>query len=177
MSSLLAKGELENPVERPEEYRWCSIAYHLQTGNRDNFLSMDFGLSHLGYRDISKTLLFDSSKLILRSGFSLLELFGEEDVRLSFPFLDRCVGFLWSVCGWLHECWGYPYTGLVCFYSFGVSRLDKKKNNSEVIMLIVLSVSFLAIKAQLPKIFIRFSVFDKSVPGPLRYLCIANSNT
>ncbi len=35
-------------VERSEEYRWCSLAYHLQTGNRDNFLSMDFGLREFG---------------------------------------------------------------------------------------------------------------------------------
>jgi hypothetical protein len=31
-------------VKRPEEYRWNSIGYHVQTNNRDNFLSTDFGL-------------------------------------------------------------------------------------------------------------------------------------
>lgn len=31
-------------VKRPEDYRWCSIGYHLQTGNKDNFLSLDLGL-------------------------------------------------------------------------------------------------------------------------------------
>ena len=31
-------------VERPEEYRWNSIGYHLQTQNKDDFLSTDFGL-------------------------------------------------------------------------------------------------------------------------------------
>ena len=31
-------------VERPEEYRWNSLGYHLQTGNKDGFLSTDFGL-------------------------------------------------------------------------------------------------------------------------------------
>ncbi|MGB9442616.1 MAG: hypothetical protein WCB15_32060 [Desulfobacterales bacterium] len=31
-------------VNRPEEYRWNSLGYHLQTSNRDNFLSTDFGL-------------------------------------------------------------------------------------------------------------------------------------
>ncbi|RTZ95112.1 MAG: hypothetical protein DSY90_14565 [Deltaproteobacteria bacterium] len=31
-------------VKRPEEYRWSSIGYHIQTDNRDNFLSTDFGL-------------------------------------------------------------------------------------------------------------------------------------
>ena len=30
-------------VERPEDYRWNSLGYHIQTGNRDDFLSLDFG--------------------------------------------------------------------------------------------------------------------------------------
>ena len=32
-------------VERPEDYRWCSLAYHVQTANKDAFLSLDFGLT------------------------------------------------------------------------------------------------------------------------------------
>jgi hypothetical protein len=35
-------------VERPEDYRWNSIGYHLQTGNKDHFLSLDFGLIEFG---------------------------------------------------------------------------------------------------------------------------------
>ena len=35
-------------VKRPEDYRWNSIGYHLQTGNRDGFLSLDFGLKEFG---------------------------------------------------------------------------------------------------------------------------------
>jgi len=31
-------------VERPEQYRWCSLGYHIQTGNKDDFLSTDFGM-------------------------------------------------------------------------------------------------------------------------------------
>ncbi len=31
-------------VEKPEEYRWCSLGYHVQTKNRGRFLSFDFGL-------------------------------------------------------------------------------------------------------------------------------------
>ncbi|MGD9065364.1 MAG: hypothetical protein PVI42_14660 [Desulfobacterales bacterium] len=27
-------------VNRPEEYRWNSLGYHVQTGNKDNFLSL-----------------------------------------------------------------------------------------------------------------------------------------
>ena len=37
-----------NPIragicKRPEEYRWCSLGYHIQTHNKDHFLSLDFG--------------------------------------------------------------------------------------------------------------------------------------
>ncbi|WP_300671994.1 transposase [Desulfoluna sp.] len=35
-------------VTRPEDYRWCSIGHHMQTGNRDDFLSLDFGLVEFG---------------------------------------------------------------------------------------------------------------------------------
>ena len=35
-------------VQRPEDYRWNSIGYHIQTGNKDKFLSLDFGLKEFG---------------------------------------------------------------------------------------------------------------------------------
>jgi len=31
-------------VEKPEDYRWCSLGYHVQSDNKENFLSTDFGL-------------------------------------------------------------------------------------------------------------------------------------
>ena len=31
-------------VERPEDYRWSSLGYHVQAGNKGKFLSLDFGL-------------------------------------------------------------------------------------------------------------------------------------
>ena len=31
-------------VERPDDYRWSSLGYHYQTGNKNQFLSLDFGL-------------------------------------------------------------------------------------------------------------------------------------
>lgn len=31
-------------VTKPEEYRWCSLGYHVQTNNKDRFLSLEFGL-------------------------------------------------------------------------------------------------------------------------------------
>jgi REP element-mobilizing transposase RayT len=39
-------------VDRPEEYRWNSIGYHIQTGNKDDFLSLDFGLKEFGPGEI-----------------------------------------------------------------------------------------------------------------------------
>ena len=38
-------------VERPEDYRWSSLGYHIQSGNRDNFLSTDFGLMEFNVMD------------------------------------------------------------------------------------------------------------------------------
>jgi len=35
-------------VERPEDYRWNSLGYHIQTNNKDDFLSLDFGLKEFG---------------------------------------------------------------------------------------------------------------------------------
>ena len=35
-------------VERPEDYLWSSLGYHIQTGNKDDFLSLDFGLKEFG---------------------------------------------------------------------------------------------------------------------------------
>ncbi len=43
-------------VERPEEYRWNSLGYHTQTGNKDNFLSLDFGLKEFGVVDAEERL-------------------------------------------------------------------------------------------------------------------------
>jgi len=46
-------------VEKPEEYRWSSIGYHLQTNNKDNWLSTDFGLDEWGdYTPEEKIILY-----------------------------------------------------------------------------------------------------------------------
>jgi predicted nuclease of restriction endonuclease-like (RecB) superfamily len=37
-------------AERPEQYRWNSIGYHIQTNNQDNFLSTDFGLKEFNVK-------------------------------------------------------------------------------------------------------------------------------
>jgi REP element-mobilizing transposase RayT len=38
-------------VKRPEDYRWNSLGYHVQTNNRDNFLSSDFGLMEFNVKN------------------------------------------------------------------------------------------------------------------------------
>ena len=43
-------------VKRPEHYRWCGLAYHLQTGNTDHFLSLDFGLEGFQSNDIKEKI-------------------------------------------------------------------------------------------------------------------------
>jgi REP element-mobilizing transposase RayT len=37
-------------VDRPEDYRWSSLGYHIQTENRDRFLSTDFGLKEFNVK-------------------------------------------------------------------------------------------------------------------------------
>ena len=43
-------------VERPEDYRWNSLGYHIQTNNKDDFLSLDFGLKEFGVMDADERL-------------------------------------------------------------------------------------------------------------------------
>jgi len=43
-------------VKRPEDYRWSSLGYHIQTDNRDGFLSMDLGLVEFGELNASERL-------------------------------------------------------------------------------------------------------------------------
>ena len=43
-------------VDRPEQYRWNSLGYHIQTGNKDTFLSLDFGLKEFGVLDAEEKL-------------------------------------------------------------------------------------------------------------------------
>jgi hypothetical protein len=43
-------------VERPEQYRWSSLGYHVQTENKDKFLSTDFGLKEFNPPEADKRL-------------------------------------------------------------------------------------------------------------------------
>ena len=43
-------------VDRPEKYRWNSLGYHMQTNNRDNFLSTDFGLKEFNVKSMKERI-------------------------------------------------------------------------------------------------------------------------
>lgn len=43
-------------VEQPEDYRWSSIGWHVQTGNKGHFLSLSFGLEEQGGSAASERL-------------------------------------------------------------------------------------------------------------------------
>jgi len=43
-------------VKRPEDYRWCSLGYHVQTKNQGGFLSLDFGLLEFGVKSRKERL-------------------------------------------------------------------------------------------------------------------------
>ena len=58
--NLLAYVELNacraKMVKKPEDYRWCSLGYHVQTGNKDGFLSLNFGLANVKTNNAQKRL-------------------------------------------------------------------------------------------------------------------------
>ncbi|VVS93489.1 transposase [Desulfoluna spongiiphila] len=43
-------------VKRPEEYRWCSLGYRIQSGNQENFLSAELGTPEFGGTDSATQL-------------------------------------------------------------------------------------------------------------------------
>ncbi len=45
-------------VEKPEAYRWSSLGYHIQTNNKEDFLSLDFGLKEFGILDARERLKY-----------------------------------------------------------------------------------------------------------------------
>jgi hypothetical protein len=43
-------------VDLPEQYRWSSLGYHVQTNNQDNFLSTDFGLKEFSVKNLKERI-------------------------------------------------------------------------------------------------------------------------
>ena len=68
-------------VAIPEDYRWSSMGYHIQTGNKSAFLSTDFGLSSYGEMSEAERLvdyrafLYEKGAIETVKGMSI-----EEDV-------------------------------------------------------------------------------------------------
>jgi putative transposase len=54
-------------VTRPEEYRWCSLGYHVQSRNKGRFLSLDFGLREFGVKS-GKERLRHFRRLVYEKG-------------------------------------------------------------------------------------------------------------
>ena len=61
-------------VEKPEEYRWCSLGYHVQTNNRDRFLSLDFGLREFAIKSAKDRLAYYRRFVYERGGGLIREL-------------------------------------------------------------------------------------------------------
>lgn len=47
-----------NSAKRPEDYRWCSLARHVQTGNEDGWLCTEFGLEEWDIPGSDKLTLY-----------------------------------------------------------------------------------------------------------------------
>jgi len=50
-------------VDRPEEYRWNSLGYHLQAEKKDQFLSTDFGLEEFNPPPADKCLNSEKERI------------------------------------------------------------------------------------------------------------------
>jgi putative transposase len=77
-------------VEKPEEYRWNSIGYHVQTNNKDNLLSLDFGLKEFNVLDSKERLrryrrfLYEKGVKATEKGIKLDERFVEKERARNF---------------------------------------------------------------------------------------------
>ena len=72
-------------VEKPEDYRWCSLAHHLQTNNKDNLLSLDFGLHEFGVKSSAQRLAHYRAYVHEKGGLSK----GRENKTLPVGQKDR----------------------------------------------------------------------------------------
>jgi len=70
-------------VEKPEEYRWSSIGYHVQRNNEDGFLSLDFGLKEFGFKKPEERLSHYRRFLYEKGGIVDLEKEREREFELN----------------------------------------------------------------------------------------------
>jgi hypothetical protein len=50
-------------VQLPEDYRWNSLGYHIQTENKDRFVSTDFGLEEFNPPSADKCLKGEKERI------------------------------------------------------------------------------------------------------------------
>jgi len=74
-------------VEKPEEYRWCSLGYHAQTDNRDRFLSTDFGLTEFAVKSAKVRLAHYRRFVYEKAG--LIKEVEDRSKGLEFSGVDR----------------------------------------------------------------------------------------
>ncbi len=70
-------------VDKPEEYRWSSIGYHVQRNNEDGFLSLDFGLKEFGHKRAAERLNHYRRFLYEKGDIGDLEEERERDFKLN----------------------------------------------------------------------------------------------
>ena len=70
-------------VKRPEEYRFCSLGYHVQTGNKDRFLSLDFGLAEFGVKGERERLKYYRKFVYEKASLDGLDKEKERDFQLN----------------------------------------------------------------------------------------------
>ena len=83
-------------VDRPEDYRWNSIGYHIQTNNEDDFLSLDFGLKEFGVMD-DKERLRQYRKFLYETGAVKVKIESQKErknaIETSIVEKERKMGF------------------------------------------------------------------------------------
>ena len=69
-------------VDKPEAYRWCSLGYHIQSNNRQGFLSLDFGLGEFGVKDEKARLRYYRRFVYKKGGLKTTEKEREKDFEI-----------------------------------------------------------------------------------------------
>jgi putative transposase len=69
-------------VKRPEEYRWCSLGYHVQARNKGGFLSLDFGLREFGLKSGKERLRHFRRFVYEKGGLEIIEKEGSRDFEV-----------------------------------------------------------------------------------------------
>ncbi len=100
-------------VEKPEDYRWNSLGYHVQTNNKYNFLSTDFGLKEFGEKDEPERLrryrrfVYKAGSIKLKKGYKIESEIIEKEQSKNFE-LTRPDRFLYRTRH-LSESWIIMY--------------------------------------------------------------------